>query len=92
MEQEVADETKPSPETGRLVNLLKKAQTWGATNGWPAVENYPQCNEIRSIGQHLHEKGGLRAMQRGFLQVRQVNEVLASLLSKFWNYVGDWQD
>lgn len=42
----------------KLKSLIATANSWGRLSGWPAAKDY-QYEEIRAIGQKIHEAGGL---------------------------------
>jgi hypothetical protein len=66
--------------------LLAMAKLWNATD--PAPPGHKQ--EVRSIGQHLHAKGGWDLMSAVYDHVRE-RRAYPHLIEAWWDGIGDWR-
>jgi hypothetical protein len=91
-----AEEGRNRPsETDELICLTEEALEWGRAHGWPPKADFPQHASLRCIGLALHQRGGLREMQRAALHVcasDPENDMLRIELAQHWSGVGDWRD
>ena len=73
------------------MQLLVEARDWGMKNGWPAFKAYPQYEQIRSIGERIYCKGGVKAMEQAYYYLQAQNPEIVRSLQYIWDGVGDWR-
>ena len=78
-------------ETDTLIQLMAEAHDSGRRSGFGLYKDYPQYEEVRSIGERIHGKGGFEAMQRSYYYIRVRNPILGSMLDGFWDGIGEWR-
>jgi hypothetical protein len=73
------------------IDLIIEARRWGESRGFGAtwMEESPQYDEIRQIGEAVNDAKGLNGMVQVIQEVRQ-NFRYGYLLDHFWDGIGDW--
>lgn len=95
LEESAQLETSIPELYGELVTLCKAGLMWAKKHGYPEVEDYPQYQRAREIGELLHRHAGLPAMQKAvhivYEQVESEDGGQAALLEYGWSGIGNWQ-
>ena len=79
-----------------LADLARVANNWGAVNGFPEVEEYPQYARVRQLGEEFYRLAGFGGMQSALRSAqKKLGDYPPSALSyavvKFgWSGVGGW--
>jgi hypothetical protein len=84
------DEKDFSTLVKELAGVTAKAEIWCQNNPGNAPSKCPQRDQIRNIGQQLHELGGIELMREAHGYVNSINDEYGYFPEIIWSGVGDW--
>ena len=62
---------EPNELHDRLFDLVDAAWLWGKANGHPTFRNYPQFDELRTLGEAIGADSGKRGMQAALSAIKE---------------------
>jgi len=75
-------------DTEKLIIALSHATEWSNAFGYPQINEHPQYEEIRRIGEALNATGGLMEMQLACAVLANRRDLSMNLLGAMWNGIG----
>lgn len=83
--------------TTELADLVQDAHSWGAENGHPEVQSYPQYSRVRELGEEFFRLAGLRGMQSALRSIQRTladhppNRYGYAIVEYGWSGIGGWE-
>jgi len=100
MEAEVAlglssDSSQFEDLSDLLVEVVQESHEWALANGFPVIEDYPQYQRIRELGEQIHEVAGFQGMQRACAILKARCHTSSGGAKSFpaeiaWRGIGGW--